>query len=363
MKQKQRWGPPGWPWELELLALVFVITAIAVPYYLQMMQPVETGEMSLLAQAQVIKRQNVSSWEDLEGFFWALVIVGLYLAHLATGGASIDFMSTPFTHLFAPLVFSLITYYRLFQINKGGPATANIVTGSPMEIFIWISGVLIITYLVARIRMARLMLSFRDVEWQVTTPSLMDRTYGQLVLQVRPLIYPPRMLRACENGILVEGWFYAMPISFDTLNAIDAVQGAVFASQGYCLATSLRSLVRMQVAERTEPILISPRDRNAFVRYCQQQLALRAPPVSLRSSETGRGTRPGTTRGTDKGTRSGIMHSGTRKGTDRLRSGLTGPIPTVSSRTGLIPLPDKTGPIQIPNKIVPNTDSEPPKTG
>ena len=343
MKQKRRWGPPGWPWELELLALVFVITAIAVPYYLQYMQPVEPTNMSLLAEAQVLRRQGASTWEDLEGFFWALVIVGLYLAHLAMGGASIDFMSTPFTHLFAPLVFSLITYYRLLMVNRDGPLDASIVTGSPVELIIWIAGVLVITYLVARIRMARLMLSFRDVNWQVSTPSLFDKSYSELVLQIRPRLYPPRVLRACEDGILVEGWFYAMPIPFDTLNAIDAVQGAGLASQGYCLATSVRSLVRIQTAERAEPILVSPRDRNTFVRYCQQQLASRAAPVSLRSGETGRGTRAGSTHhgsrpGTSKGTRPGVLRPSTRAG-----AGTTAKPPT-----------------HPPEKIMPDTSGAPP---
>ncbi len=318
MKQKRRWGPPGWPWELELLALVFVIAAIAVPYYLQYMQPHETSEVSLLAEAQSIRRQNSATWEDLEGFFWALIIVGLYLAHLAMGGASIDFMSTPFTHLFAPLVFSLITYYRLLNISGDGFSDRGVVGNAPYELFFWVSGVLIITYLVARIRMARLMLSFRDVEWGVSTPSLFDKTYSEMIVQIRPLIYPPRMLRACEDGILVEGWFYAMPIPFDTLNAIDVVQGAGFASQGYCLATSSRSLVRIQTAERAEPILVSPRDRNTFVRYCQQQLASRAAPVALRSGETAKGTRTGTGKGTHAGsstaTRAGVLRSTTRPG-------------------------------------------------
>jgi len=315
VKSKQRWGPPGWPWELELLALVFVITAIAVPYYLQYMQTPEPTEMSLLQQAQIAKHQDASSWRDLEGFFWALVIVGLYLAHLAMASASIDFMSTPFTHLFAPLVFSLITYYRLSKLNDGGTET-GILNNSPTEFIVWISGVLLITYMVARIRMARLMLKFKDVDWDMSTPSLFDRTYLELMIQVRPLIYPPRHIRACEDGLLIEGWFYAMPIPFDSLHAIDAVQGAAFTSQGYSLATSVRSLVRLQVSEKAEPILISPRDRNALVRYCQRQLALRAPPVSLRPGDTGRGTRHGTSHGTSRGTRPGIVPS-TRRGTSR----------------------------------------------
>ncbi len=306
MNGKQRWSPPGWPWELELLALVFVIIAIAVPYYLKLAQPPPDATQSLLAQAQTLRREEMSTWEDLQGFFWAIILIGLYLAHLAMGAASIDYMSTPFTHLFAPLVFSIITYARLYNLNIGAGPSSYIVRGALWEIVAWIGGVAIITYLVARMRMARLMLAFRDVDWKVSTPSLKDSSYWELIVQLRPLIYPPRWLRACEDGILIEGWFYAMPLPFDNIHAVDAVQGAALYTRGYCLATSLNSTVRIQVADRTEPILISPKDRAAFVRYCQEQLASRAPAVALKADETGRGTKHGTS---GKGTRPGVVRS------------------------------------------------------
>lgn len=329
MNDKQRWNPPGWPWELEMLALIFVIIAIAVPYYLKLSQPPPDTNQSLLAQAQTLRSEEMSTWEDLQGFFWAIILVGLYLAHLAMGAASIDFMSTPFTHLFAPLIFSIITYARLYNLNVGVGPGSYIVRGALWEVIAWIGGVAIITYLVARMRMARLMLAFRDVEWKISTASLKDATYWQLIFQLRPLIYPPRWLRACEDGVLIEGWFYAMPLAFDNIHAVDAVQGAAMYTRGYCLATSMNSMVRIQVADRTEPILISPKDRTAFVRYCQEQLAMRAPPVALRSDETGKGTKQGTS---GKGTRPGVVRS--RKT----------PAGTTTSH-----------PPQVPQKVVPPT--------
>ena len=289
MKQKRRWGPPGWPWELELLALVFVVTAILVPYYLQYMQAPEPSQMSLMAKAEHARRQEMTTWQDMEGFFWAIIIVGFYLVHIAMASASIDFMSTPFTHLFSPLVFSVITYYRLFKLKTVALAGTPLVSGKPLEIGIWLTGVLVITYLVARIRMARLMLGFRDTDWDVTTPSLFDKTYTELMVQIRPLIYAPRLCRACSKGILIEGWFYAMPLPFDSIQSIDAVQGTTMVSSSYCLATSLRSMVRIQIAEKAEPVLISPKDRVAFLRYCQQHVAAKTPT----HSGTGTGTRAG----------------------------------------------------------------------
>ena len=292
MKKRTRWGPPGWPWELELLALVFVITAIAVPYYLQA-QTSETSQMSILAQAEQARQSQMGSWRAMQEFIWAVILVGIYLAHLVIASSSIDYMSTPFTHLFSPLVFSMITYYRLYTLIKSAPTATAIVSGSPVEIILWILGVLVITFMVARIRMARYMLNFKNVDWDISTPTLFDKTFWELAIYLRPLIYPPRMYRACPKGILIEGWVYAMPIPFETVHAVDAVQGAAFLSSGYCLATSAKSLVRLRISEMSEPLLISPKDRVEFVRYCEQRLAVTRP-IRIQA-DTRRGTAPGTT--------------------------------------------------------------------
>lgn len=270
MKDKPRWGLPGWPWELELLALVFVVTAIAVPYYLHYMQAPDPSQLSLLAKAEMAKKQQMATWQDLEGFFWAVVIVGLYLAHLAMASASIDYMSTPFTHLFSPLVFSSISYYRLFEITRGSTLNTNIVSGSFLEVLLWLFGVLVITFLLARIRMARLMLGFRNVDWDVSSPTLVDKSYIGLLLHIRPLIYFPRVCRACDQGILIEGWFYAMPIPFDSIQSMDPIHESTFVLSGYCLATSTNAMLRIQVTEKSEPILISPKHSDTFARYCKQ---------------------------------------------------------------------------------------------
>lgn len=272
MKRVARWGPPGWPWELELLSFVFVVTAIVVPYYLQLTAPPSSPSASILAQADQLRERAGGTWQDLEEFIWALAIVGFYLAHLVIASASLEYISTPATHLFSPLIFALVTYYRLYAVKSRAPSTTAIVVGTPLEAILWVVGVLAITLVVARIRMVRYMLNFRHVDWDFSTPSVWDKTYASLILYLRPLIYPPRMYRACPDGVLIEGWLYAMPIPFDTINSVDAVQGAGFLQSSYCLATSTRSLVRLQLADKPEPILISPKDRAEFIRYCQQRL-------------------------------------------------------------------------------------------
>ena len=269
MKEKTRWGLPGWPWELELLALVFVVTAIAIPYCLNFMQAPDSSQLSLLAKAELAKKQQMATWQDLEGFFWAIVIVGLYLAHLAMASASVDYMSTPFTHLFSPLVFSSITYYRLYDLTRSSTLDTNIITGSILEMILWVAGVLAITFLLARIRMARLMLNFRNVDWDISSPTLIDKTYLGLLFHIRPLIYFPRCYRACDQGLLIEGWLFAMPIPFESIQAMDPIRESTFMLSGYCLATSTNSMLRIQISEKSEPILISPKHSDTFARYCK----------------------------------------------------------------------------------------------
>lgn len=278
MKTKNRWAPPGWPWELELLAFIFVVIAIVVPIYLEHMQdPEPQQQLSLLARAQLEKQQDVFTWNKLQGFFIALMLIGLYVAHLLIAGASIDFISTPFTHLFSPIVFAMITYYRLYQISMSSSSTTTIVSGNPVEIILWILGVLIITFMVARIRMARHMLNFRSIDWEISTPTQFDGTYFELLSHFQPLVYPPRMYRACQDGILIEGWFYVMPLPFDIIQSMDATRGASVTSAGYYLATSSKAMLRLRIVDKTEPILISPKDRTNFLRFCEQHIAARKP--------------------------------------------------------------------------------------
>lgn len=283
---KESWVP-GWPWELEMLALIFVITAIAIPVYLQYMQAPADREMSLMARAEQARTQDNITWQELTHFFWAFAIVGLYLAHLAAAGTSIEWISTPFTHLFSPLVFSMITYYRLHLLAQSSLAGSQIVSGKTWEIALWIIGVLSMTFLVARIRMARHMLSLRDMDWEITSPTALDRSYFQLLPFFTPLVYPPRVYQACKKGILIEGWLYVMPLPFEVITSMDPVRRASLMSSAFYLATSTNSLLRIQLSEYPDPIFISPKNRDPFYQYCDQFLAAKRPATRAGDTRSG----------------------------------------------------------------------------
>ena len=78
------------------------------------------------------------------------------------------------------------------------------------------------------------------------------------------------MIRICPDGILIEGWFYIMPIPFKDIRILDVVHGSAFAASSFCLATSLNSLARIEATDKSRPVLISPRNSDVFLRYCQQ---------------------------------------------------------------------------------------------
>lgn len=260
---------------MELLALIFVIVAIAIPAYLQTVQAPDPEQLTLMERARMDQRTNVATWQEVRWFFWGLTVVGLYVIHLLIAGASLDFLSTPFTYLFAPLIFSMITYYRLYQISHEAKGTAHVVSGSLLEIIAWIVGVMVITLLVARIRMARHMMKFRDVRWDVVQSSPFDGTFLELCAHFQPLVYPPRRYRLCDEGILIEGWFYVMPLSFESIQAMDAARSASSMTAGEFLATSAHNLVRMRIIDQVDPLYISPADPATFLSYCEPRIAAR----------------------------------------------------------------------------------------
>ena len=254
--RNRRWGPPGWPWELELLALIFVLTAIIIPYYLQFTEAPDLSQLTLMERAEMQRHQSSQgTWRESGDFIWAIAVICLYLAHLAMAGASINFLSTSFSHLFAPLMFAGITYYRLLKIDTYGGTRSPIVQGTVLEVVLLSVGVVVITVLVARIRMARHMLNFRDVAWDFSTPTTFDSSFSEIAVQLQPLIYPPRVYHVSDEGILVEGWLYLMPIPFPLIQSIDRIPRRAMNSGGYYLATSTLHLVRIQLTESPDPNL------------------------------------------------------------------------------------------------------------
>jgi hypothetical protein len=289
MSKKKTWAPPGWPWELDALALVFVIIGLAVPYLLSTDHASTAATGDNPATAVLQEQRNV---------LWAIGIVVLFVMHLAVAGASLETISTPFVHLVSPMAFALLAYYRVFAVARD-TGKAAVVTGSPLQITLLVLAVAVTTLLVARIRMARYLLRFDEVKWDVVSKAQYDQSYFELMAELRPLIYPPRLYRASEEGFLIEGWFYIMPVPFTMVQSLTALNSTGFASNGKYHASSARNLIRLELLDNSEPLFISPQNRNEFVQYCTNHV------LRLRPSTGGKHTRPGTA--------AGHTHNGTRK--------------------------------------------------
>lgn len=273
MKNKHKiWGDAGWPWEMELLALVFVVLSLTVPLYLNVQEQPDPDTIPIAQRiAQERLSESGATMADSRAFFWGIAIVGLYLVHLLMAYSATDVISTPFIHLFSPLGFAIIAYVRLLGLSEG--TAAPIVSGSPQEIAAWILAVLLVTAVVARIRMARHFARFREIDWDLVCNSRFDRTFvTDLIVTFRPLVYPPRKFRISPEGILIEGWLYVYPIPFAAVKAVESVRRPNFASAGLFFATSSKALVRIQLTETKMPIFVSPDDRDAFIACCNSYL-------------------------------------------------------------------------------------------
>jgi hypothetical protein len=213
-KKYSGWANTGWPWELEILAIVLAALSIFVPYFLAELPATIPEDFSFFEQRTFAVQQGLDELQKSQAdFIWLLVVPVLYLVHilLARSGAS-QLVSTPLVHLFTPIVFSLIFYFRCASRAEFIPSIQPLFTGSPLQVTTWLVVIVLVVLVVARVRMARYMVNFKDTEWMTSTHTRTDKSFWQLVMYVQPLVYRPRAYHAFEKGIIIEGWLYIMAV-------------------------------------------------------------------------------------------------------------------------------------------------------
>lgn len=285
MSKNKTWAPPGWPWEMDLLTLFFVALALGAPYYY-----FNATETTTVAQ----------TLEEQQHVLWAIGIVVLSVMHVAVAAARLEAISTPILYLLSPPAFAVLAYYRTFKVLQG-TGQQTLLTGSVQQYALVVGSVLLLSLVMSRIRMARHMLRYRDIKWDIVCKSAYDSSYFALLTEFKPLAYPPRLLRACSEGILLEGWFYLAPFPFDRVQGIAPITSARRSANGHYLTSSTRTMVRIELLGNVHPFYISPERRDEFLSYCNQHLA-RLRPASMaghthagatRSASATRGTRSG----------------------------------------------------------------------
>ncbi len=279
MSKNKTWAAPGWPWELDILALIFVVLAVWVPYDI------------FQECAPAIKNPAILKLKEQTYTLWSIGICILFAMHLAVANVRMEALSTPFVHLVSPLIFAFLAYYRIFVVSHDFNRI-SVINGSAGQIALLAVAIILITLIVAKLRMARYLHRFRDVQWDLICRSPYDSTYLELMAQFRPLVYPPRRYRASEQGVLVEGWFYTIVIPFETVQTINPVRSMGIASAGNYYATSSRCLVRFELLDSDRPLFISPENRDEFLQYCARHVARVRPSTSHHSRH---GTSPGVT--------------------------------------------------------------------
>lgn len=298
MSKNKTWAPPGWPWELDILSFVFLVLGVFIPYNLFSQHQSESA-LAVNQAAIALKEQTY--------ILWSIGLVILFIMHLALAGASDDSMSTPFIHLISPLLFAGLAYYRIYVVaHDMGQST--FVNGTWGQMVLCGVGVMVATLIMARLRLARHMHRYRDEAWDMECPASYDRTYFELIAQFRPLVYPPRRYRLSPQGILVEGWFYAIVIPFAKLQSINPVRAMGVSAAGHYYASNTNSLVRFELLDSDQPMFISPDGRDEFIQYCLHHAARMRPSSVHRSRH---GTNPGVTaRDTHPGLSARDTHAG-----------------------------------------------------
>jgi hypothetical protein len=261
------WAPPGWPWELELLSLMIVAIAIFLPFTL----PAHYRVILEIPEGHQGFRQVFEIWNTGYGYVWMLLIAGIYFMHWVSNYLVIEYITTPFSQLFAPLLFAALAYGRLYTFYRNLPPATRLISGTPLEAITWFAVVMLASLLIARYRTIKHLRQFKNTHWDVSLPPASSRgQWLRLIWRVHPLFYRPRCYHAGSHGLLIEGWTYLLPIHYSGIEAFTPIVHDSPTMSGFFTATSAHNLIRIQLFNRPVPIFISPQHPNLLWRYCQQ---------------------------------------------------------------------------------------------
>jgi|GEM_PF-1585864 hypothetical protein len=282
MSKNKTWTPPGWPWELDLLTLAFLVIGVLIPYNL-FTQNIADSSLAANQAAVKLKEQTY--------ILWSIGLCLLYIMHLALSGAGDDALSIPVVQMVSPALFASLAYYRILTVATDMQQT-TMLTGHPGQILVFLVVVMLITFIVARLRLARHLHRFRDTQWDLECAARYDSSYFSLMAEFRPLVYPPRRYRVCDQGLLIEGWCYSVVIPFTSIQSVHAVRASAVTAAGYYYTSNTSNLVRLELVDSPRPLFISPEGRDELVQYIAHYTAHMRPSQQHRSRH---GTHPGVT--------------------------------------------------------------------
>ena len=256
---RKLWRDTPWAWEFEILT--FLILGLGLFFCTRY----EMQNIPAYAKtAEVIELDTARS-------VWAMLSVLAYVGHLLMSRVALRDVSTPFHLMVSPLLFALLGFfnYRSAFIRVHGMANWEF----PLQGFLFlIGGIMAMSLLLARVRMMRVMLPFRDMRWQLDVAPQKGRIEKmvELMLRVHPLIYPPVRYRANASGIEIEGLFYVTLVSYREMRSISLHGRGDMFSSGVFLTHTMENLVRIHLKTRKEPIVIGPKNPEVFVEFTRR---------------------------------------------------------------------------------------------
>jgi hypothetical protein len=281
------WKRPGWPWEVELFTFLLFLVALLGTLLMG-----DTGATAPAPQpagdAMAAGRESLVTQL---GFLTSIVIAGLYCLHLAIAYSEVGHITPPAVHFFSPLVFAGFGFYRL--------SGKEVFDGSAMQLAGIMAVIVIINTLLMHSARRRYLRCYRDTTWELVAPAAKDSGFFRLLLQLRPLLYPPRSYRVCADGLMLEGWHYANPIAFSDVQAISRVRGTGILNKGAYFAASLQNLIRLDLRDTMNAVFIAPVDPENFIKVCAPHIARRKPTGKASATRHDMIHGPGQTQGGD----------------------------------------------------------------
>jgi hypothetical protein len=223
----------------------------------------DTDDQDMSPLARIFDRKEMS---------WLMISGLIYLAYLFTPNPFIAMVTVPLSDLFAPFVFSAILYMRLLSgIRRAGSEFLGI-QGKAADILLWIALTFLLVAITLFINICRNRLRWRKTRFDITSPSLRDKSFRRLMLNLYPLFYTPHNFRICADGIIIVGWYYIMAIPISAVQKIHLERhpstDELIGNTAF-LATSSKRLIRLTVKGLSRPLFISPKKHSAFMMYIQ----------------------------------------------------------------------------------------------
>jgi len=269
--KRTKWNPPGWPWELEVLTLVFCFLAVWGPYHVETSNHLSDHAMIATAGSEATQPEAIKTQFR---FMIAVGIVALYVIHLMLASSILSHITVSPVHFFSPSVFALISHFRITH-TPGFEFQFSYLMQSTYQAALIFVIVITATAILMWIRRIRDMRAFSSTNWGITARARYDRTYPELIMQMKPLFFPPRRYRACAEGIVIEGWHYAMPIGMGDINSMNKASISGIMGSGDFYAGSMKNAVRIDLHDSRQGLYISPENPDEFIAFCEKYLVRR----------------------------------------------------------------------------------------